>query len=102
MLARHAESLFWGAATSSAPRTPRACSTSPTTACSSRRRGRPSAAWQDLLRCSGLDAAFAELEHEVRAGHRVSEFLVLDPDNPGAIVSARRAAPARTPGASAS
>ncbi len=86
MLARHAESLFWaGRQIERAESTARMLDVTyhglleamPWEAKRS---------WMDLLKVLWLDRPFAQLERGVRAG-TVSEFLVFDADNPGAIVS---------------
>ena len=87
MLARHAESLFWaGRQIERAEDTARMLDVT--------YHGLLEAmpweaerSWKDLLKVLWLDRPFAELEQGVRAA-TVSEFLVFDPDNPGAIVSA--------------
>ena len=91
MLARHAESLFWaGRQIERAEDTARMLDVT--------YHGLLEAmpweaerSWKDLLKVLWLDRPFAELEQGVRAA-TVSEFLVFDPDNPGAIVSAVSAA----------
>jgi len=87
MLARHAESLFWaGRQIERAEDTARMLDVT--------YHGLLEAmpweaerSWKDLLKVLWLDRPFAELEQGMRAA-TVSEFLVFDPDNPGAIVSA--------------
>jgi uncharacterized alpha-E superfamily protein len=87
MLARHAESLFWaGRQIERAEDTARMLDVT--------YHGLLEAmpweaerSWNDLLKVLWLDRPFAELERTVRAA-TVSEFLVFDPDSPGAIVSA--------------
>jgi uncharacterized alpha-E superfamily protein len=87
MLARHAESLFWaGRQIERAESTARMLDVT--------YHGLLEAmpweaerSWRDLLKVLWLDRPFAELELSMRAAH-VSEFLVFDPDNPGAVVSA--------------
>jgi uncharacterized alpha-E superfamily protein len=91
MLARHAESLFWaGREIERAESTARMLDVT--------YHGLLEAmpweaerSWMDLLKVLWLDRPFAELEQGVRAA-TVSEFLVFDPDNPGAIVSSVGAA----------
>ena len=91
MLARHAESLFWaGREIERAESTARMLDVT--------YHGLLEAmpweaerSWMDLLKVLWLDRPFAELETSVRAA-TVSEFLVFDPDNPGAIVSSVGAA----------
>ncbi len=86
MLARHAESLFWaGREIERAESTARMVDVT--------YHGLLEAmpweaerSWMDLLKVLWLDRPFAKLERAVRAG-AVSEFLVFDADNPGAIVS---------------
>ncbi|MDP1820208.1 MAG: alpha-E domain-containing protein [Acidimicrobiales bacterium] len=86
MLARHAESLFWaGRSIERAESTARMLDVT--------YHGLLEAmpweaerSWMDLLKVLWLDRPFAELERGVRAA-TVSEFLVFDPDNPGAILS---------------
>lgn len=86
MLARHAESLFWaGRQIERAQDTARMLDVT--------YHGLLEAppweaerSWHDLLKVLWLDQPFAALERPVRAG-TVSEFLVLDPTNPGSIVS---------------
>ena len=86
MLARHAESLFWaGREIERAESTARMLDVT--------YHGLLEAmpweaerSWMDLLKVLWLDRPFAELEMSVRAA-TVSEFLVFDPDNPGAILS---------------
>lgn len=86
MLARHAESLFWaGRQIERAESTARMLDVT--------YHGLLEAmpweaerSWMDLLKVLWLDRKFAELEQGVRAA-TVSEFLVFDPDNSGAIVS---------------
>lgn len=91
MLARHAESLFWaGREIERAESTARMLDVT--------YHGLLEAmpweaerSWMDLLKVLWLDRPFAELETSVRAA-TVSEFLVFDPDNPGAILSSVGAA----------
>lgn len=86
MLARHAESLFWaGRYIERVEDTARMLDVT--------YHGLLEAmpweaerAWLDLLKVLRSDIAFAQLERPVRAA-TVSEFLVVDPDNPGAIVA---------------
>jgi uncharacterized alpha-E superfamily protein len=86
MLARHAESLFWaGRQIERAESTARMLDVT--------YHGLLEAmpweaerSWKDLLKVLWLDRRFAELEQGVRAA-TVSEFLVFDHNNPGAIVS---------------
>ena len=86
MLARHAESLFWaGREIERAESTARMLDVT--------YHGLLEAmpweaerSWMDLLKVLWLDRPFAQLEQGVRAA-TVSEFLVFDPDNSGAIVS---------------
>ncbi|MET0728401.1 MAG: alpha-E domain-containing protein [Acidimicrobiales bacterium] len=86
MLARHAESLFWaGRQIERVEDTARMLDvtyhglleTMPWEA---------DRAWRDLLKVLWLDRPFAEREQGIRAA-TVSEFLVLDPENPGAMVA---------------
>ncbi len=87
LLARHAESLFWtGRYIERAEDTARMLDVT--------YHGLLEAmpweaerAWMDLLKVLRSDGAFLAEERPVRAS-TVSEFLVLDPRNPGAIVSA--------------
>jgi uncharacterized alpha-E superfamily protein len=86
MLARHAESLFWaGRYIERAEDTARMLDVT--------YHGLLEAmpweaerAWMDLLTVLRSGEAFSRLERPVRAA-TVSEFLVFDPDNPGAITS---------------
>jgi uncharacterized alpha-E superfamily protein len=91
MLARHAESLFWaGRQIERAEDTARMLDVT--------YHGLLEAmpweaerAWNDLLKVLWLDRPFAELEQGMRAA-TVTEFLVMDPGNPGAIVPSVTAA----------
>ena len=91
MLARHAESLFWaGREIERAESTARMLDVT--------YHGLLEAmpweaerSWMDLLKVLWLDRPFAELEQGIRAA-TVSEFLVFDPDNPGAILASVGAA----------
>jgi uncharacterized alpha-E superfamily protein len=86
MLARHAESLFWaGRYIERAEDTARMLDVT--------YHGQLEAmpweaerSWMDLLKVLRSDRLFLQLERPVRAA-TVSEFLVFDPDNPGAIAS---------------
>ncbi|HMK10482.1 MAG TPA: alpha-E domain-containing protein, partial [Acidimicrobiales bacterium] len=87
MLARHAESLFWmGRYMERAEDTARMLDVTYHGLLESPPE-EATRAWLDLLAVLSLDQAFAERHDEITAG-LVSEFLVLDDKNPGAIVSA--------------
>lgn len=86
MLARHAEALFWaGRQIERAEDTARMLDVTYHGLLESP-RWEADRSWRDLLKVLWLDQPFAMLERGVRAA-TVSEFLVLDPDNPGSIVS---------------
>ena len=85
MLARHAESLFWTGATSSAPRTRPGCWTSPTTGCSRPRRPRPSAV-AGAARGAAPRPRLRRRRAATVGAEDVTEYLVLDASNPGSIV----------------
>ncbi len=101
MLARHAESLFWmGRYMERAEDTARMLDVTYHGLLESPPE-EATRSWLDLLSVLNLDQVFAERNDEASAG-LVSEFLVLDDKNAGAIVSAVGHARARTPGACAS
>jgi uncharacterized alpha-E superfamily protein len=86
MLARHAESLFWaGRQIERAESTARMIDVTYHGLLEAM-PWQAERSWMDLLKVLRLDRKFAELEKGVRAS-TVSEFLVFDRNNPGAIVS---------------
>jgi len=87
MLARHAESLFWcGRYLERAEDTARMLDVTYHGLLESP-PGQAEKAWRDLLAVLSLDADFTEIGSPLTSG-AVSDFLVLDPTNHGAIVAA--------------
>jgi len=87
MLARHAESLFWaGRYLERAQDTARLLDVAYHSQIEARPR-QARQAWLELLQVLSLDGAYSS-EHETVDAEGVNDFLVLDPRNPGAVVTA--------------